>query len=651
MYQTDAAARQAKSLALLSTVVIATVLIAALYVAREILLPFALSILLSFLLTPVVERLERIGMPRIPSVVLVVASSFCGILFLSYVLAQQLYDLAYRMPEYKSNIISKGQAFRTHRGGVLERLEDAIKGVQFELSKEPQPDPNQPKTANQYPALTSSGQADHKAISTLPRAKVVAGETQPVPVEVVNRLTVQEVASGIVAPIVAPLGTAMIVVIFLVFMLIEREDLRNRFIRLIGSHQLSATTQALDDAAQRVSRYLLMQLIINGSYGVTIAIGLSLIGLPNALLWGALTAILRFVPYVGAWIAITIPMTLSLAVFEGWTEPALVFALYITCELIVNNVMEPWLYGASTGISTMGILVSAVFWTWIWGPVGLVMATPLTVCLTVVGRYVPQLAFLNTLLSDQQVLPPKTRFYQRLLAGDTEEAISIAEEYIAAEHSIEQTYDDVLLPSLCLAQSDFRRGDLDETRLRFILQAVREFVEALEMPVRTAAEAHVDSAAARPIVLCLPARDDTDEVAALMLSKILESRGFDAPVTSTKALASEMLDQVAAFDVDAVCVSAVPPFASSTSRYLVKRLRQKFPKLRIVAGLWREAGEVTSGEKRIAASGVDRIEFNLASVSEELTRLIESDRLLDRGESAEVSEPSPHLQAPLIRSA
>ena len=268
------------------------------------------------------------------------------------------------------------------------------------------------------------------------------------------------------------------VVVFVVFMLIERENLRNRVIHLIGSRQLNIATQALDDAASRVSRYLLMQLIVNAAFGFVVAVGLFFIGLPNALVWGVLAAVLRFVPYIGPWIAATIPIVLAAAIFEGWTRPLLVLAVFVVNELISNNVVEPWLYGSSTGISTMGILVSAVFWTWLWGPIGLVMSTPLTVCLTVMGRYVRSYRFLNTLLSDEEVLPPEARFYQRLLALDPEEAADIAEEYLK-ENSLESLYDKVLLPALRLAEQDRHQGDLDETKERFILNAMRELVDEL----------------------------------------------------------------------------------------------------------------------------------------------------------------------------
>lgn len=626
MLRDDALVRQNRNIVVLLSFLSGVAIIAALYLARDILLPFALSILLSFLLSPLVELLEKFRVGRITSVLIVVASSFCGIGLLSFVLLQQIYDLAHKLPEYKTNIINKADAFQTRQDGVVEKVLETIQSVREGLARKART-PEQP-AAERPKSKQTAGRDETKE----PAASV----DPPIPVEIIDKLTAQEVATNIVGPVVGPLGTAAMVLIFLIFMLIEREDLRNRLIHLIGPGQLNLTTQALDDAASRVSRYLLMQLIINTVYGIVIAIGLALIGLPNALLWGALTAVLRFVPYVGPWIAAVIPIAVSLAVFDGWTKPLLIFALFMGNELISNNIMEPWLYGSSTGISTIGILVSAVFWTWLWGPIGLVMATPLTVCLTVVGRYVPQLAFLNTLLTDQQVLLPETRFYQRLLAEDPEESIDIAEEYLTEGKTLEELYEEVLLPALCLAQQDHRRGELDDSKMHFVNQTVRELVEDLgeKAAVKKSAEAaSVKSPDTLPeekmLVLCLPARDETDQVAGTMLVQLLEARGCSARVLSPTALAGEMLEQVTDFAADGVCVSAVPPFASSTARYLAKRLRQTFPKLRIVAGLWQKDSLASRAEERLAASGIDRMEHTLVAAADELIRLIQSDKMLD----------------------
>ena len=459
---------------------------------------------------------------------------------------------------------------------------------------------------------------------------------RPMPVEVVNEVSARQVAENILGPIISPLGTAAMVVVFVVFMLIERENLRNRVIHLIGSRQLNIATQALDDAASRVSRYLLMQLIVNAAFGFVVAVGLFFIGLPNALVWGVLAAVLRFVPYIGPWIAATIPIVLAAAIFEGWTRPLLVLAVFVVNELISNNVVEPWLYGSSTGISTMGILVSAVFWTWLWGPIGLVMSTPLTVCLTVMGRYVPQLSFLNTLLSDEEVLPPEARFYQRLLALDPEEAADIAEEYLK-ENSLESLYDKVLLPALSLAEQDRHQGDLDETKERFILNAMRELVDELGTKAKQLRE---DSQTADVLqvvpladvrVLCLPARDEADEITGMMLGQLLEAKGVPVVLVSTQSLSGEMLLQVSEEQPGVVCVSALPPLAATHARYLCKRLRPKFPTLKIVVGLWQTKGSTKKAETRLLETGIDQFVTTLAEATEQLVQLVASQRLLKTG--------------------
>lgn len=613
----------------------AAVVVAGLYFGRGILLPFALAILIGFLLAPLVERLERWQVRRVPAVLTVATLAFLAMAGLGYVVAQQAYDLAYNLPAYKDNIVKKAQALQGTGDGVWNRASKAIEEVRDKLMSE------SPVTADG--ASPSEGGADDKPKTSDGDRTAEGSEklddkerdsSEPVPVEIVESLSARQVAEGVVGPLLAPLGSAAIVVVFVLFMLLEREDLRNRLIRLIGGDQLQQTTQALNDAAGRVSRYLLMQLIINASYGLVIAAGLFLIGLPNALLWGTLTAVLRFVPYIGPWIGASMPLAASLAVFDGWTQPALVLALFAANELISNNLLEPWLYGSSTGISTIGILASAVFWSWLWGPVGLVMATPLTVCLTVMGRYVPQLAFLNTLISDEEVLSPSARFYQRLLAMDPDEATEIAEAYLA-EHSLEELYDNVVLPALSLAEQDRHQGDLDEAKQQLVHQATREIVEDLGDRSSLSAPAVVispESLAAMdgpPAVLCLPARDDADEIAGMMLIQLLEQRGVAARTVSTRALSGEMLAQVEAESVTIVCISALPPFAATHARYLCKRLRPRFPRLKLIVGLWQTRESTKKSRDRLAAAGADKIIATLAEAVADLSARVAAQLALE----------------------
>lgn len=614
-----------------NTLVSAAIVVAALYVGRDILLPFALAILLSFLLAPLVERLEKWKFGRIPAVLTVVTVAFVGFSALAFVLAHQVYDLAYRLPDYKENILAKAQTFQGDGTGVLGRLTKSVDEMRATLSTRPGEAPVD------LPADSESQSNDVGIVdSSIEEAKSPASDEQvappekPVPVEVVETLSAKEIAQGILGPLISPLASAAMVVVFVIFMLLKREDLRNRLIHLIGGEQLNITTQALNDAARRVSRYLLMQLIINSAYGFVICVGLALIGLPNAPLWGALTALLRFVPYIGPWIAALMPIAISLAVFDGWLQPALVVSLFVLNELISNNVVEPWLYGSSTGISTIGILASAVFWAWIWGPVGLVMATPLTVCLTVLGRYVPQLAFFNTMLSDQDTLPPQSRFYQRLLALDPEEAMEVAEDYLATG-SLTELYDVVLLPALRLAEHDRHHGALDEEKQRFVHQTTREIVEELGERI-SKAEHHnekaldasslpADSMRQKASILCLPARDEADEIAGLMLAQLLERRGVSARVASTQTLSGEMIERVTAESIAIVCISALPPLAVTHARVLCKRLRPSFPQLKLIVGLWQTGGLTTKTQQRLTAIGIDKLVTTLSEAANELEHL------------------------------
>jgi predicted PurR-regulated permease PerM len=587
--------------------------VAGLYLAKEILLPFAMAVFLSFLLAPLVSRLETWKFPRIAAVLTSVALAFAGLAALGSTLVRQIYEFADRLPEYETNLIQKAQALQSGQGGIVAKVSAAIEDMGEKLS-------SGRAGAHARPATTTGSRS---------RETVAEPSAAPVPVEVVSPLSRFTIAQGVFGPLLRPLGTAAMVIVFVIFMLIEREALRNRLIRLVGSRQLNLTTQALDDAARRITRYLLMQLTVNAIFGVVIAVGLLVIGLPNAILWGVLAMFLRFLPYVGAWISAAIPLALSLAVFDGWTRPVLVLGLFLLNELVGNNVLEPWLYGASTGISNIGILVSAVFWTWLWGPVGLIMATPLTVCVTVIGRYVPQLTLLHTLLSDEQALSPADRFYQRLLALDPDEAIEVAEEFLRA-NSLESLYDAVLLPALRSAEEDRHRGDLEASRLKLIHLTVRELVEDLAARVRPLLDEEDEAGAHNGTteVLCLPARDEADEIVAIMLAQLLDARRLKTEVVSTRALASEMLEQVGRHAPRVVCVSALPPFAATHARYLCKRLRPTFPGLPIVAGLWHVPGGGQKTQARLIALGVDGFAINLADATEQIVMLWSSRRAI-----------------------
>ena len=439
-----------------ATLAVLVVVVGALYIGRDILIPLALAILLSFMLAPIVTRLRRWGLARIPSVIAVVVLLFVVLLGLGSIVASQIVHLAEHLPRYEWNLRAKIRdlPIALPSGGVVERTADMLRDLRKELEK-----------ATKEPEAQGTDAAAEQP-------------PKPVLVQVQESATPLQTLREIGGPLVKPIATAGLVLVFVIFMLMQREDLRDRIIRLVGSGDVARTTEAMNDAAKRISRYLLMQLVINVLYGLPVGVGLYFIGVPNPILWGMLATILRFVPYVGPMIAALFPIALSFAVAPGWTAPLLTIALFVTLELFSNNILEPWLYGSSTGLSPVAVLVAAVVWTTLWGPVGLLLSTPLTVCLVVLGRHVPQLAFFDVLLGDEPALPPELKFYQRLLARDPDEATELAEEYLEDE-PLEKLYDGVIIPALGLAEHDRLRGSLDRASVQGMAEDTIGIVEYL----------------------------------------------------------------------------------------------------------------------------------------------------------------------------
>lgn len=588
------------------TLMLLVVSVAALYLAADVLIPLALAILLTFILAPLVDRLERLRLGRVPSVLAAVGAAFAVLFAIGWVVAGQMVSLADELPQYQKNIVHKIQAGT----GPLSRVGQKIRELNSDID-ELGKDLAEGAKKNQDP---DSGQAkpdarDAKTPSAPSEAPPEEVEPQPVPVEIVGPgITPFSVLSDVLPGALGWLGTGGIVIVFLIFMLLEREDMRNRLIRLIGADQITVTTQALDDAARRVSRYLRMQLIINASYGLMLAVGLYLIGLPYAVAWGLFAGMLRYLPYVGPWVGASVGILLSLAVFDNWTGPLLTIALFLGAELVVNNVLEPVLYQSSTGVSAIGIIVAAVFWTWLWGPLGLVLSTPLTVCIAVVGRYVPNLEFLNVLLTDESVLPPGTHFYQRLLVSDEDESRELVEEYLH-DHTIEKLFANVLLPALVLTEKDGHSGILDETRRHYILENMRDLLE--ELPDLVAADdsapAEDAPAVAGGAVVIVPARDTADEIAGHMLQVLLRDRAIESSVLPANVLPGEILEKITALRTPIVVVSAVPPFAIRHARHLSKRLRHRLEGTKILAAVWDESRSETWLETRLQAAGASRV--------------------------------------------
>lgn len=582
--------------------------VAILHFAREVLIPIALAVLLTFLLAPLVRRLERIRLPRVVAVLLVMVIAGLAIGGLAWTFEHQVVDLAAKLPEYKSNIAAKIEALRTSPHSVLGKAQETINELGHELAK-----PSEASLA------VPSGPAN-----------------APVPVRVVEEPTAPlAYAVAWLQPLLAPLTTAGIVIVFTLFMLLKREDLRNRIVRLLGQRDMRQTTQAIDDATDRVSRYLLMQSIVNAAAGLLIGTGLFFLGVPNAWLWGLFAALMRFVPYVGIWIAASMPLVVSLAVAPGWTQPSLVVGLFVVVEVVCGNVVEPLLYGSGTGVAPLALLVAAVFWTWLWGGVGLLLSTPITVCLVVMGRHVPQMKFLSVLLSDEPALSPPAQFYQRLLAEDPEEAGRIVETF-AKGKSAAETYDALILPALLMAESERHSGDLDEDRERSLGDSLETIIE--DLGERQGAAASPAPGLGR--VVCIAARDRADALAARMLAQLLRESGIVAETPSADMLPGELL---IAFEKElpaAVCISAVPPGATFRVRGLAKRLRARFPDLPIVVGIWDAQAEVQGVREKLETGITERIATTLGQAADLIRPLAARSHL--------TVEPPPDTQPAVV---
>ena len=588
-------------IALLSAVavaVLAFIIIATLYFGREIFVPIALAILLSFVLAPLVSSLQRVRVPRGLAVVSVVIFAFALIFALGSLLAAQLTQLAGDLPRYQSTITEKIQSFRdtTAGRGTLERASGMLKDLSKELDK--------PKDA----ATASSPILIPKAPAPLTPVPVEVRQPDPGALESLQAL---------ISPLLHPLATTGIIIIFVIFILLQRADLRNRFIRLAGSRDLQRTTAALDDAAARLGRLFLFQLLLNGAFGIAIGMGLWFIGIPSAILWGILAAVLRFVPYIGAVIAAAFPLALAVAVDPGWSMLLWTLALFLVVEPVVGHVIEPMVYGHSTGLSPVAVVASATFWTALWGPIGLVLATPLTVCLVVLGRHVERLEFLDVMFGDRPALSPPEIFYQRMLAGDPTEASEKAEEFLK-ERSLASYYDEVALKGLQLAQVDAARGVLNEERLAKIRDTVSEFVGNLADQdahppgnVNSTTDAEVSSAVESvaedtvrenlPVlrkedlpadwqgdnpVLCVAGRSLIDEAAATMLGQLTTAHGLTARVEGPEALSTTNVFRLETTGVMIVCLVYLDANAPAHMRYSVRRLRRKLPKATIILGCW-----------------------------------------------------------------
>lgn len=608
----------------LTTVLFGVIVVAALYFGREVLVPIALAVLMSFVLAPLIRLLQGWYLPRSLSIVIVVLVAFAAVFSLGALMVSQVNQLARDLPRYQSTLQEKIQSLRGATGGTgtLERASEVLHDLSKELDK---------------PNITPS--------STTSLADEGALPNRPIPVEIRQPDSgALQTLAALITPLIVPLTTTGIVVIFVIFILIQRQDLRNRLIRLAGAQDLQRTTAALDDAGQRLSRLFLTQLALNASFGLVVGMGLWLIGVPSAPLWGMLAMILRFVPYIGAVISAIFPLVLAAAVGPGWTMVLWTAALFLIVEPITGQVIEPLLYGHHTGLSPVAVIASATFWTWLWGPIGLILATPLTICLVVLGRHVDRLKFLEVMLGDQPALTPAELVYQRMLARDPVEAAEQAQKFLK-EKPLIAYYEEVLIEGLKLAQADAERGLLDDGRMLRIRDAVAEIVDDLgahedkvespplldaeaekqtpltqlasteQVPNQTLKELSAQWRTAKP-VLCIPGLSLLDEAVTLIVAQLIEREGIGARVEQVDALSMSRIFSLDTKDVALVCLCYVENATSAQIRYAIRRLRRKAPKAFILVTLVGAENNIDDQEALKDSENLDFVKQSLRKTVE-----------------------------------
>lgn len=580
---------------------------AVLYVAKDIFLPLAIAMLITFALSPIVTRLRRTGLAPIWTVLSVVAGAFLAIALFFLVVAVQLGQLAQSLPTFQSNIIEKLDRLEKagKSGGFLSDLTHSVQAINDKIGAAlGQPDP-EPAPAAGGATGAATPAPEPKAPSADPQAH---DKTNPLPVEVVQSRSPVQVLQDLIIPLVSPVATVGLVIVVVIFMLLEREELRDRFIRLVGSHDLHRTTQVLEDAGTRVANYLLIQLLVNMIYAVPIGIGLWLIGVPNAPLWALLTLVLRFVPYVGSVLSAVFPLFLAFAATPGWAAVLWTAALFAAVELVTTNVVEPWLYGSRTGVSSLAIIVSAIFWTFLWGPLGLVLSTPLTVCLVVLGRHIPQFEIFDILFGDEPVLAPPSRMYQRLLAGDGIEITFRAEEELEDTY-LAVYYRDVGIPALLLAQNDYARGLLTTEQQERLAGAGLSMVENLqtivdeereELAAAPPGDRDEEKATSSPLdndtpdgtgfsLVCAGGRTALDDLSAAMLAQVMQAEGASAVWRPHRDLSPARLSALIPAGTDCLVLTFLDPAPSRASLLHIRRVKRAAPPLRVGVVIWQNA--------------------------------------------------------------
>ena len=581
---------------------LAALVVAGIYFARPIMVPIALAILLAFALGPVVGLLRRLYLGRILSVLLAVVFAVAVIAGFSTFIGSQFASLVGQLPHYQTNVVNKIQLLRGQAVNSLfvQRTSNAVKNITHQITGD--------NGNNESRLLRRSG--------------------QPIPVVIANPSNDEPVAiaESLIGPLLEPLATLAIVIVFVIFILLQKDDLRDRFIRLAGSRDLTRTSVAMDEAAERLSRYLLLQTLVNTVFGTVVAFALWTIGVPNPFLWGLMAGLFRFVPYVGVPLAALFPILLSIAVAPGWAMTIQTFAMFCVVEMITGQFIEPFLYGRHMGLSAVAVVMSAVFWTWVWGPVGLLLSTPLTMCLVVVGRHAPPLAFLDILLGDSPPLAQEESFYLRMLEGDPDEAANQADAYLA-DHTLEQYYDNVAIKALALAQHDADRGSLPHQTRVNIKATVEGLAENLSDHSDHDGNGHETSHDKPAIaagwqgepVLCVAGRGSLDEAAGALLMSLLHHRGIGARMATAEEASPHNVQNLNVDNVKLFCVSYLEPGNYQAARYLVRRLKKRMPNAIPMAGYWGMQHDDTGYLNAVEATECDLV---MMTLSEAVDRIV-----------------------------
>jgi len=589
--------------------------VACLYFGQPVLMPLAMAGLLSFLLRPSILVLERRHLPRVVAVIVVTLVILVVTLGVGWIVTAQFHELALNLDRYKGHVRDKLRDLRNNRTDALGNVFEIMSEISSAVGPETEPASPTASEAAQAPASHPLTDAAGEHSDETSQPSIPAASQEPVPVRVVpNATTPGEAISAIWRSISSPLATAAVVIVLVIFIEINFEELRNRAIRLAGKSKLTLTTKTLDEVGRRISRYLTMNALINGTFGTLVFLGLLLLGVDYAALWGFLAATLRFVPYVGPITACVAPILMAFLQFPDWWNPALVAGLFLVLELITNNVLEPLAYGRSAGVSTVALLVAATFWTWLWGPVGLVLSVPLTVVLAVIGKQVPQLEALGILLGDEPALDPQVSFYQRLLAGDLDEATALFEAQLE-EHERVHVYDRLLIPALTYAENDQLRGSLSPIERQEIYETVQELLDD-HLPE----EASAESSATRIVLIGCPAQDEADELTLAMLAQVAPA-ACTVTVLSKTLMASEKVARAGELDADTVLISSVGARGSRYVNYLSKRFRQEYPHIRILVGRWGYRGDRTRLTANLRRRGADELVTTLAEAQRALDKL------------------------------